>query len=92
MADLPRAGRELFTWPIESAPVGLTFEASVGGNWVPAGHPTVDTLTLLLEGPDVALADRDPAAVVLPRSERIEFRVKDDPEIIIRGRGSVRLI
>lgn len=89
MAELPRDGREYFSWPILTAPDDAEFEAYVGGEWV-AAERVDGAVRILLEGPDVS--SKDPAATVLPQTASIRFRVKNiTPEIVIRAPGTIYL-
>lgn len=91
MAELRRTGREFFHWAISNAPVDATdWEASIAGTWHDMTRDG-DVISIQIEGPDVAPDDRDPTAVILPASERIEIRLKDTPEIVIRDPGWVSL-
>ena len=93
MADLPRAGREYFTWPITSGPLpdGVELELFIAGGWhVAATASDRATVSLLLQGP---MAPTDvPSAIVVPTDQdQITGRVVDSPEIIIRTAGYIRL-
>ena len=87
MTNLPRGGREYFRWEFTGLPTDHgTVEALIGGSW----HPlTMDGSTggLLLAGPDA-----DPSgAVVVTDDVRVQIRVTDNPEIIVRSGGRITL-
>jgi len=94
MADLPRAGREYFHWPMTSGvlPDEVELELFIAGGW----HQTTisddrTTATLLLQGP-FAPTDDPSAVIVTVDQDRIQGRVVDNPEILIRDAGYIRLI
>jgi hypothetical protein len=90
MAELSRIGREFFHWPIEDAPDDVVaWDALIEGEWHPMSREG-DDLVLLLQGPDVEVADDD--AVTLTRTADITIRATDHPEVIPRPGGTIRLI
>jgi len=92
MADLPRAGREFFHWPISGLPADAgALELFIAGGWHPVTIATDQaSFSLLLQGP---LAPTDePTAVVVPIDQSdMRVRLTDSPEIVIRTAGYIRL-
>jgi len=92
MAQLPHDGREYFHWPVDGLPAdGVALEVFLAGAW----HPLTiasdrKSVSILLQGPDVDVSD--PSAVTIPTDQsRIRIRAVDNPEVIVRGGGDLRL-
>jgi len=93
MASLRRAGREYFHWPLTNVPADVSaLEVLLEGGWHPL-ELAADRLSArcLVQGPDVAVIDVSAVTITSDQSS-IELRVSDDPEIVIRGGGEIRLI
>lgn len=91
MAELSKDGREYFHWPIQNASVGITtWDAWIGGAWHPMTR-TGDVLTLLVEGPSAPTHDQN-AVVLTASATGIRIRATDNPEVVPRPGGMIRLV
>lgn len=87
MTNLPRDGREYFTWTFTGLPEDHgAVEVNIGGEWH-ALDIVGQNGRLLLAGPDAESGD----AVVITKDAYVEVRVTDNPEIVVRGGGWIRL-
>jgi hypothetical protein len=87
--DLSRDAREYVKWPVSGAPDGASLEVQFGDSaWAPAESTSPTQVRVLIAGPDA-----DPgSAVVLPLGlSTVRFRLVDNPEIVVRGGGSIRV-
>lgn len=78
------AGDRIYTtWPLTGVPVDANVDVSVnGGAWVTVERPTVDSIRVLLAGPD-APDDGTPVTATLGLGRNIWVtRVTDNPEVI----------
>lgn len=87
MTNLPRNGREYFTWtftglPDDHGPV----EVNIGDEWH-ALDVDGQTGKLLVYGPDAEAGD----GVVVTKNTYVQVRFTDNPEIVLRGGGWIRL-
>lgn len=87
MTNLPRAGKEFFSWTFTGLPDGTTAEVNIGGDWH-ALTMVGQVGKILLAGPDAADAS---GAVVVAADQQVQVRVTDTPEVIIRGGGRIAL-
>lgn len=87
--QLPRDGVEYAHFTFSSVPAGAVFEAQVSGSAWTAIDMTGGALPrLLLRGPDAGVG----TGLVVTASGEIRARVKDTPEIIVRGAGYIALV
>ena len=86
---LPRDGAEYayFTFSPASPPLGAELEVQVNGAWYGIDS-SGGTAKLLLRGPDAPAG----SGVTVAEDSPLRVRVKNAPEIIVRGAGSVVLV
>lgn len=88
MTNLPRDGREYFTWEFTGLPEDHgAVEASIGDEWH-ALDVDGQIGKLLVAGPDAEAGD----AIVISKDTYVQVRVTDNPEIVVRSGGWIRLI
>ena len=83
--------REYVTWPTTGAPTGATLEARFTGDtaWHTAER-IGDDARLLVAGPQAV--DNPPGTIVVTASRTfVEFRLADNPEVVIRDAGVIDL-
>lgn len=86
---LPRDGAEYAHFYFSSLPDGAVFEAQVaGGAWHSLDMGGGPVPRLLLCGPDSGVT----SGVVVAADGEIRARVRDAPEVIVRGAGYVALV
>jgi hypothetical protein len=87
MTNLPRDGREYFTWEFTGLPEDASaVEVSIGDEWH-ALDVEGQIGKLLVAGPEAEAGD----AVVVAKDTYVQVCVNDNPEIVVRGGGWIKL-